>query len=332
MAFQILCLSGGGFLGLHAAAIVTQLEAEFGTPIAAHFDLLAGTSIGGIIALGLANEIPAQKIQSGFERNGTKIFSNRSRPKSELGRKREILRAIFSSKYSDVPLREAIAEILGKDTLIGHLKHPCIVPAVNLSKGGPQVFKTDHHETFRRDFHLNAVDVAMATSAAPTYFPLAQVGDALYADGGLYANSPDLLALHEAEHFFKVKPDDIRLLSIGTSTAKFSFSHDRNKNLGMLGWADGARLVQTMISSQQQLADYMLKHKLGDNYVRLDTQQSKDQQDSLSLDTATLNAQQTIKALASSTAQSAINNPKLREILAWRSPAPRFFYRQALEY
>ncbi|WP_234731242.1 CBASS cGAMP-activated phospholipase [Acidocella facilis] len=332
MTFQILCLSGGGFLGLHAAAIVTQLEAEFGAPLASHFDLLAGTSIGGIIALGLANEIPAQKIQSGFEQHGTKIFSDRPRPKSGIGRKRDVFRALFSAKYSDAPLREAVGEILGEDTLIGHLKHPCIIPAVNLSKGGPQVFKTDHHEDFRRDFRLSAIDVAMATSAAPTYFPLAQVGDALYADGGLYANSPDLLALHEAEHFFKVNLNEIRLLSIGTSTAKFSFSHEHHRNLGMLDWADGARLVQTMISSQQQLADYMLRHKLVDNYIRLDTQQSKDQQDSLSLDTATLNAQQTIKALATSTAQSALNNPKLREILAWRSPAPHFFYRQTLEH
>src|SRR5277367_2880466 len=77
-------------------------------------------------------------------------------------------------------------------TTIGDLKHPCIVPTVCLTKGGPQIFKTDHHADFSRDHRLKAVDVALATSAAPSYFPIAEIDDGLYADGGLYANSPDL--------------------------------------------------------------------------------------------------------------------------------------------
>ena len=75
MAFQILCLSGGGYLGLYTASVLAELENQLGGPIAAYFDLLAGTSVGGIIALGLAAETPASDIKESFESNGSRIFS-----------------------------------------------------------------------------------------------------------------------------------------------------------------------------------------------------------------------------------------------------------------
>ena len=138
----------------------------------------------------------------------------------------------------------------------GDLKHRTLIPTVNLSKGQPQIFKTAHHEDFVRDWKEKIVDVALATSAAPTYFPLAAIGDELFADGGLYANSPDFLAMHEAEHFLKIDPSQISILSIGTTTSKFSFAHGGSTKLGILGWARGQRLVQTSISSQQHRRHY----------------------------------------------------------------------------
>ncbi len=330
MPFQVLCLSGGGFLGLYTATIVAELEKEFGGPLARHFDLISGTSIGGIIALGLAKEVPAAEIKRAFESNGTRIFSGRPAPRGILGRGIDLGRSLFSAKYRSQALRSTIAEIMGEETLIGHLGHPCLIPAVNLSKGAPQVFKTDHHLDFRRDLHLKAVDVAMATSAAPTYFPIAQIEDSLYVDGGLYANSPDLLALHEAEHFLGAKLDDVSILSIGTTTSKFSFPHRRKIDFGVLNWAIGARLVQTMISSQQQVVDFMLRHRLGDRYVRLDVQQSREQEMSLSLDTATPDAQKTIRALASATVQANISDPRLRAMFAYKAGQPCFYHRAKL--
>ena len=79
MAFQILSLSGGGFLGLYTITVLAELEKQIGRYIASSFDLLAGTSVGGIIALGLAAEHPAEKIKSSLELNGIQIFSNRPR-------------------------------------------------------------------------------------------------------------------------------------------------------------------------------------------------------------------------------------------------------------
>lgn len=326
MAFQVLALSGGGFLGLYSTAVLAELEKTTGRPIASGCDLLAGTSVGGIVALGLAAGKGASEIQSAFEAHGQQIFSKRPPPNTSLGVFRDILRSAFSSKYAAAALRETIVSIVGRDTRIGDLQHPVLVPAVNLSKGKPQVFKTPHHPDFRLDLNLRVVDVALATSAAPTYFPLAEIGDSLFADGGLYANSPDLLALHEATHFFKAKEESVRILSIGTTTAQFSFGHSKTRNFGIAHWFLGQRLTHVIIASQQKSVDYMLQHRLAERYVRLDTTQSKEQERMLGLDVATDEAQRTIRALASATVQENINNPILQEMLKHQAPAAKYYH------
>ena len=89
----------------------------------------------------------------------------------------------------------------------------------------------------------------------------------------------------------------------------------------------GQRLVQATISSQQQIVDHVAHQRLSARYVRLDIEQSREQEQSLSLDTANTEAQRTIRAMADITIQSAINDQVLREILSHSSPAPRFFHR-----
>ncbi len=324
MAFQILSLSGGGFLGLYTATLLAELERHIGKPIVSCFDLMAGTSVGGIIALGLAAECPPDKIKSAFESNGSRIFSNRPAPRSHLREWIDFFRSLFSSKYDGKALRRTIIELLGEKTRIGDLKHPVVVPAVNLTKGMPQVFKTAHHPDFKRDHELFVVDVALATSAAPSYFPIAEVGDELFVDGGLYANSPDLIALHEAEYFFKMPTDEVRILSVGTTTARFSFSHVGRRDLGVFGW--GRRLPQTMLSSQQLDVGFIVSHKLRDRYLRIDEVQSKEQERDLGLDVANEQAAKTVRGLASGSFQKVLNNPILIEMLEHRAPEPRFFH------
>jgi patatin-like phospholipase/acyl hydrolase len=326
MSFQILSLSGGGYLGLYTVAILSELERQTGGHIASRFDLLAGTSIGGIVALALAAEVSAETIQAAFEQNGQAIFGSRPPASSRIAIFFDLCRNALKSKYSANALRSTIVDIVGSDLRVGELSHPILVPAINLSKGSPQIFKTPHHETFRFDLNLRVVDVAMAASAAPTYFPLAEIGDAMYTDGGLYANSPDLLALHEATYFLKQTESNIRLLSIGTTTAQFSFAHATNKHFGIVQWFRGARLLNVIIASQQRSVDFMMKHRLAANYLRLDETQSKEQEQILGLDVATLDAKRTIRALASGTAQHAINEPLLQTMLKHTAPVPQFFH------
>lgn len=327
MTFQILSLSGGGFLGLYSIAVIDQLERQIKRPIASCFDLLAGTSVGGIIALGLAANRPAREIRAAFENYGSRIFSKRPAPTTLFGKFVDSMRSATSAKYGSAALRETITTIVGKDTLIGDLAHPVIIPTVNLTKGKPQVFKTAHHPSFKVDHRLRVVDVALATSAAPTYFPVAEIEDELFTDGGLYANSPDLVALHEAEFFFKKNIDEIHMLSIGTTTTHFSISHVGRKDLGVWGWR--RRLAQTMISSQQMDVGYMLGHKLADRYVRIDEVQSKEQERDLGLDVATESAQKTIRGLAAGSVQRMLNDGHLGKILAYTAPEPAFHHRGA---
>ena len=110
--FQILSLSGGGYFGLYQAVILCELEEKAGKPIAQCFDLLAGTSIGGIIALSLASEVPAKKILQAFEKNGQSIFSERSSPQSTVGKVIDMGRALFTSKYKQEGLCKALKELM----------------------------------------------------------------------------------------------------------------------------------------------------------------------------------------------------------------------------
>ena len=300
MPFQILSLSGGGYLGLYTISVLADLEDRIG----ARGNRFRPLSRETRSAASSPSASPARCLHSTSRRpsSATALASSRIvRRRAPTPPNWPISAALRSPKYDPCALRNTIIDIIGADTRIGHLKHPCIVPTVCLTKGGPQIFKTDHHLDFSSDHRLKAVDVALATSAAPSYFPIAEIDDGLYADGGLYANSPDLIALHEAEHFFKVPLDDIRLLSIGTTTSKFSFAHGTGTRFGILQWATGQRLVQAILSSQQQIVDNIARHRLGSRYVRLDIEQSREQEKALSLDTAHLDAQKTIRAMAAVT-------------------------------
>lgn len=326
MAFQILCLSGGGYLGLYSAAVVAALEEHSGRPIGESFDLIAGTSVGGIIALGIGAGATAASIRDAFLEYGVKIFSDRE-PPSRLAEKIDLARSAGSARYSSSPLRETIEAILDPELTVGDLGTRVIVPAVNLTKGQPQVFKTAHHPTFVRDWRLKVVDVALATSAAPTYFPIHRIGGEMFADGGLYANSPDELALHEAEHFLRQPRTEIRMLSIGTTTAKFSFSNAVNANLGWMGWMAGHRLTSAMIASQQLNVDYMMRHRLGEAYVRIDQVQSKEQERQLRLDVASETARRDLLGLAEASAREHLPKAVLIEMLAHRATPAQFYHR-----
>ncbi len=313
--FQVLCLSGGGFLGLFSALILEKLEARFGSPIAKHFDLICGTSIGGIIALGLAAEIPAADIRKSFEAHGPKIFP---RPFSRWS-------ALRKAMYSPKPLSTAICEIIGESTIVGDLKHPILIPAVNLTKGGPSMFKTPHHPDFTEDWSKKALEVGMATAAAPTVFPSVRVGDSNYADGGLFANSPDYFGAHEAEHFLGANRDNIRMLSIGTISKNFSLPAmplDR----GIFSWIKDLRLFNAAMSSQQLAVDHVMQHSLGERYLRIDIGASAEQSDDLRMDIANEASIATQKGLAETAFQAVAPNNMLKEIFLHKSMDHQFYH------
>lgn len=313
--FQALSLTGGGYRGLFTARALQVIEEHIGVPIGQRFDLTCGTSIGGIVALAVAFEVPMKKVVDVFEQHGAAIFPAHEPPSSKVGKVWDLWQHSRKPRYSTAPLREAITKLIDKDATLNDAKHAVAIPAVNVTQGKPQVFKTRHKAEWTRDWEFKAVDVALATAAAPTFFELAEIDGNLYADGGLFANAPDLLALHEAEHFFGVPTDAIRILSIGTTTKSYSVSFGAGRQFGIADWMEEQRLFSVTISAQQQFVDQIMQHKLQDRYFRLDHQPSQEQAKDLGLDVATGTARKTLKALADKATTDVLGN-KLKTYLA----------------
>jgi len=296
--FQALALTGGGYRGLFTARVLQEIEDHINEPIGRRFDLTYGTSIGGIIALAVAFEVPMKTVVDTFVAYGETIFPPKEKPKGKLGKGWDLFEHRNKPRYKSSVLREVITKLIDKDATLNDVKHAVAIPAVNVTEGRPQVFKSRHKAEWTRDWKFKAVDVALATSAAPTFFELAEVGGNLYADGGLFANAPDLLALHEAEHYFSVPPEAIRILSIGTTTKSYSVSFSAGREFGIADWMQDERLFSVTISSQQQLVDQLMLHKLGSRYLRLDHEPSNEQAFDLGLDVASDVARKTLLALA----------------------------------
>lgn len=322
--FQILSLSGGGFLGLYTAIVLAELESISGQPLADRFDLIAGTSVGGILGVAVAARIPMSTVVAAIEENGHQIFSDRPVPQGRFRKKIELGRNALSAKYSSTKLRDVIVGLVGEHSTMNDLHQRLIVPTINLTKGSPQLFKTPHHETIQRDGRLALVDVALATSAAPTFFPLHAISGELFADGGLFANSPDQQALHEAEHFLKRDVAEVRMVSVGTTTSQFSISNAINPDMGWIDWMSDQRLPKVMIAAQQLIADAVMKHRLGANYLRIDRQQSAEQERFLALDVATRAAVLDLRALAEASIRENINSPLLKSAMAHNAPQQKF--------
>jgi patatin-like phospholipase/acyl hydrolase len=295
---RVLALAGGGFLGLYTAVVLEALEARAGVPLARRFDLLAGTSIGGVLALALAFEIPMADLVSLFREHGPRVFSSRALPTGPLGRLIDLSRSVAGPKYSGAALREALRAKLG-DQRLADARHPLVVPAVDVGLCQTKVFKTPHAPTSMGDGMLRAVDVAMAACAAPAYFPAVLVGRRLYADGGLFAVAPDQVALHELEHFMGVDPQRVSMLSIGTATAHYRPAEGVRDDAGAVGWLAEGRLVLTLLSVQQQHVQAMVEDRLADRYLRLDADWPPDA--GLGIDVATPQAMATLAALAQQT-------------------------------
>jgi len=293
--FRILSLAGGGFLGLYTATVLEALEARAGVPLARRFDLIAGTSIGGVLALALAYEVPMARLVRLFVEQGPAVFSGRALPHGAVSRLIDLTRSVVGPKYSGDALRAALASELGERRL-DDAEHPILVPAIDVERCRTKVFKTPHAAASRGDGALRAVDVAMAACAAPTYFPSVRLDGRLYADGGLFAVAPDQVALHEAEHFIGIDAARVEMLAVGTATTHYRPAEGVRDDAGAVGWLSEGRLVLTLISVQQQHVQAMVEDRLGERYFRLDATWPSEA--GLGIDVATPNAVQQLTALA----------------------------------
>lgn len=213
---RILCIDGGGIRGIIPAVVLAELEQRTGRPISACFDLIAGTSTGGIIALALTRPDPrgrpqysAEDLVGFYEQIGPSIFAR------DPIHRAATLESLAGPRFDGAPLRRALDEFFG-DTMLSAALRDVLVTSYDIERREPFFFKS-HHARVRTERDYRMRDVAAATAAGPTYFEPVRlptsdhVGYRALVDGGVYANNPTMCALVEAIGLYGAPADTARL-------------------------------------------------------------------------------------------------------------------------
>jgi patatin-like phospholipase/acyl hydrolase len=263
--FTILALDGGGVRGLFSAAVLARLEADHGVRIVDHFDLVVGTSTGAVIALGLGAGMAPAEIVELYVNGKDTIFPPARR---RFYRKPATL---LRAKYRPDGLAGSVTEAFG-DTLMCDSTVPLVVPSFDLGQRAVHLFKTPHNERLVRDWRVPMADVAMAATAAPTYFPAFELPNdhARLIDGGVWANNPSTVGVTEAVSLMGQQLENIRLLNIGTTTSTAIRSR-RLDNGGLWHWVRSPNVVDVLLAGQSVGAFNQAQHLIGPhNAWRLD--------------------------------------------------------------
>ena len=258
---RVLSIDGGGIRGLIPALVLTELEGRAGRPIFELFDLIAGTSTGGILACALCapDPLPARELVSLYEDEGPKIFARDVFQRIRSGE------GLIDEKYDAGELDRALERFLG-DKRLADARPDLIVPAYNMTEPGPYFFKTRkaREDPGNEDFPLSVV--ARATAAAPTYFEPLEVSGAALVDGGVFAVNPAMSAFAEVARFQPTA--DVLLLSLGTGERTRKRSFGQVKDWGLVEWAKP--LLDVVFDGMSEAVDYQLRHALEDGrYWRL---------------------------------------------------------------
>lgn len=255
--FKILALDGGGIKGTYTAAALDEIQSRLPAKrsIVDYFDLLVGTSTGGIIALGLANELTTRDVLSIYLEDGPKIF-----PDARLG-PIGLLEWIFGAKHDPAHLRISLESTFAKRKLGQSVENVAITSFDTIS-AKPVVFRSNYRGKKRRFSHVKISEIGLATSAAPTYFPAAESEDGLsMIDGGIWANCPAMVGVTEAVNCFGQSVDEVSVLSIGT-TSEIRFIENNLLAGGKLDWATAIAPVMLHASKKAALkqASDLAKH------------------------------------------------------------------------
>jgi patatin-like phospholipase/acyl hydrolase len=269
--FRILSCDGGGIRGVLTAVLLNRLVGAYPTLLQDRpgtITLFAGTSTGGILALGLAAGMTPAQIRDLYVLNGKLIFdSSWTRDVVELG-------GISGSKYDNVNLKQILQETFGAQKL-KDLRSRVLIASFNLDNQAADPSSRTWNPKFFHNFsgpdsdgESLAVDVAMSTSAAPTYFPSYGV----YIDGGVIANNPSMAAIAQAldgrnQAGERATLGEIKLLSIGTGAA-LQFIGGQDHDWGDAQWIKP--ILNVMMDGGVGVADFECRQLLGDRYYRVE--------------------------------------------------------------
>lgn len=257
--FQILSLDGGGIKGIFSAAILAFLEEDLNLTISDHFDLIVGTSTGGIIALCLGIGMNPREVVKFYIEKGPRIFPAKAGSK---------VRQVFASKYNPTQLQEALRECLGEKRLADSKKR-LVIPSYNIGEDDVYLFKTPHHEHLKRDYRVPMWKVGMATSSAPTYLPTFKGVDGVrLVDGGIWANNPTMVGIIEAYSMLDVPLSAMRVFSLGTTNGVKHRAKKLDRG-GIWQWKNDA--TDIILRGQSIGSFRQAQHLIGkDSIIRLD--------------------------------------------------------------
>lgn len=270
--FRVLSLDGGGMRGLYTAVVLHTMMKRFSESsdsneldIGKGFDLIVGTSTGGILASALAAGKSIQSVIDLYTQFGPEIFSNPI-PKRKLPLGFWLPRNLFSPANSNHVLKRELENLFKQTTIKDVYDKRGIglcIPAVNIATHQAWVFKTAHNSGKHRDDKYKLSDVCLATSAAPIYLPMVALANpdlqqsyTCFADGGLWANNPVLVGLTEALGLTSDRP--IEIISIGTCPPPMGkVLLEKELNLGILNWQVGVKPLELSIDAQASGHNHM---------------------------------------------------------------------------
>lgn len=262
---KVLSIDGGGIRGIIPAMILDALQARVGKRPHETFDLIAGTSTGGIITVGIGTACnqgtaysPRQLVDL-YVQNGAAIFK-----KSFL----EALEELARPKYSPAGLETVLEEFFGETEFKSALT-PLLVSSYDLQSQMPFFFKS-HRIAADPGWNWPVRQIARATSAAPTFFPpfhlVRDNQDYALVDGGVFVNNPSMAAYIEARRLY---PDakNVVVVSVGTGDRQDKITYAVAKDWGLLGWA--RNIVPVLMDSVSEAVDYELQNLPECSYYRL---------------------------------------------------------------
>jgi patatin-like phospholipase/acyl hydrolase len=263
--YRVLSFDGGGIRGVVTATLLERLGKAV-PDLLSKVDMLAGTSTGGIIALGLARGLTPSDMKKLYVDEGKRIFDDSIWDDViDLGRLR-------GAEYGNKKLRNILKKLFGVRTKLSHLRKRVVIPAFDLDNEHadpdkrtwkPKVFHNFPGKD--SDGGMLAWKVGLYTSAAPTYFPSVDG----YVDGGVYANNPGMIALTQTQdkRTHAAPPDlsSVRLLSIGSGNSLTYIQGDRN-DWGYAQWMKP--IIALMTDGTMGIADYQCRGLLGGHYHR----------------------------------------------------------------
>jgi patatin-like phospholipase/acyl hydrolase len=269
----ILALDGGGIRGIIPALFCAKLESWGGLGICELFDLIAGTSTGGIIALGLTNPtghetegIPshrlAESILALYEQHGNTIFAQ----------PRPLLVNLFRPRFNALGIESVLNEHFGESKLSDSVK-PVLITSYDIEMHRPRIFKSWKAHVVE-GHNATMAEIARAASAAPIIFPPTRVGGRTLVDGGIFANNPSMIAYAEARRLWPSE-DDFLIVSIGTGMVPEPHYYEKTVNRGIIGW--GQSIIGCIFDGTSDANDYVARQIIpSDRYFRFQCELGKE--------------------------------------------------------